>query len=361
MDDPRAALALSRPPPIQASVADLRRMAIDQGRGPNPLPSSDPTGAVVSAAPIRGYLAPSLGPQEILNLSEDLLLIRTDWRGIPSDYLHQHRWEYDNRGWLYLHFRLDGCSEEITPDGISRSFDGECFLLSASTQPRPLGREVLGDSWRTVGIACRPQFVKRDLPVAADGLPAELRRFQAGDADIDFFFAGQLTFDMKSAVTSLLHPVVQGPMRPVYLQAKVVELMCLALDGLRHPEQQMPQGLRLTRRDVECLQSVRKMLQNCHNLPSLAEIARRVGLNRRKLAIGFKHVYGLTIGAFHRERRLSIARELLERGTITIGRAAALAGYNDAGSFSKAFRAQFGCLPSELPHPAEIALRESRK
>jgi AraC-like DNA-binding protein len=234
-------------------------------------------------------------------------------------------------------------------------------LLSASTQPRPLGREILGDSWRSVGIACRPQFVKRDLLVAADGLPAELRRFQSGDTDVDFFFAGPLTLDMKSAVTTLMHPAVQGPMRPVYLQAKVVELMCLALDRLRRPEQKMPQGLRLSRRDLECLQSVHKMLQHCHMLPSLAQIARRVGLNRRKLAVGFKHVYGLTIGAFYRERRLSIARELLDRGTVSIGRAAGLAGYNDAGSFSKAFRAQFGFLPSELPHPVEIAPRESRK
>lgn len=311
--------------------------------------------------PANGHNNPQarFGTQEILNLSEDLLLVRTDWRDLSSDFLSRNRWEYDHRGWLYLHCRLDGVSEECTPDGQQHSFDGECFLLSASSFPRPFARDVLGDSWRTVGIACRPSFVMRDIPIAGSGLPEELRRFQAGDADVDFFFTGRFTSEMKAAVTTLLYPSVQGTFRPLYLQAKVVELMCLALDRLHRPEPVDNPSLPLTHRDVMCLQAARQMLRDCDNLPPLGELARRVGLNRRKLAIGFKQVFGVTVGTYHRERRLDFAREQLERGGVSIGRAAALAGYADAGSFSKAFRTRYGCLPSELKSSCVAGFRRN--
>src|SRR5262249_53908832 len=237
---------------------------------------------------------------EILNLSEELLLIRTDWRNLCSEYLQQNRFDYDNRGWLYLHCRLDGISEECTPDGQRHSFDGECFLLSASAQPRPFARDVLGDTWRTVGIACRPGFVMRDVPIAGCSLPHELRRFQAGDTDADFFYAGRLTSEMKAAVTTLLYPSVHGNVRPLYLQAKVVELLCLALDRLQQPASDDNPTLRLSRRDIVCLHAAQRVLRDCIKAPSLGELARQVGLNRRKLAIGFKQVFGMTVGSYHR-------------------------------------------------------------
>lgn len=350
---------MSTPPPshpprrepaarFRASIADLQRVASNEAKGL--LTVYQPDGAISYVEKDTADAAPqrSFGTQEILNLGEDLLLIRTDWRCISEDFRSANRWSFDNRGWLYLHFRLEGDSEEETPDGVRRHVDGECFLLSASMRPRPFARDLLGDSWRTVGIGCRPSFLMRDVPVAGDTLPRELQRFQSGDADVDFFYSGRLTGDMKSAVTTLLRPSVQGAMRPLYMQAKVVELVCLALDRVQDPERPAVQPLRLTRRDVACLHEVRMLLAASHVAPSLDALARRVGLNRRKLALGFKQVHGVTIGAWHRERRLAEAHEMLERGGVSIGCAAGIAGYSDAGSFSKAFRARYGCLPSDL-------------
>ena len=329
-------------------MADLRLMAANEAKGLLPVYRADGAFEYADRDTVLPTPRSQFGSQEILNFGDDLLLIRTDWRNITEEFKSSSRWSYDNRGWMYFHFRLEGESEEVTPDGIRRHLDGECFLLSASMRPRPFARDLLGNSWRTVGIGCRPSFLTRDVPVAGHTLPLELQRFQSGDADVDFFYTGRLTGDMKSAVTTLLHPSVHGVMRPLYLQAKVVELMCLALDRVQTPEEATVQSLRLTRRDVACLQDVQRLLATSHVAPSLDELARRVGLNRRKLALGFKQIYGVTIGAWHRDRRLAEARELLERGGISIGCAAGLAGYSDAGSFSKAFRARYGCLPSDL-------------
>jgi AraC-like DNA-binding protein len=79
---------------------------------------------------------------------------------------------------------------------------------------------------------------------------------------------------------------------------------------------------------------------------TLEMVARQVGINRTKLALGFKQVFGVTVGEYLREHRLDLAREALEQQTRSVGEVAAMAGYCDAGSFTKAFRARYGSLPS---------------
>lgn len=300
----------------------------------------------------------STGGQEVLNFPDDLLVVRTNFHTIDS--AQRQRWELEMQGWFYLHFRLDGQSDEVSPNGICGSYDGECFLLSAS-QLRPCARTLRGDSWRSVGILCRPSFALANIPTHGSCLPMALQRVFAGDPAADFWCTGRLTSDMRAAVSALLLPPVFGNIRRTYLHAKVVELLCLTVEQLRRAEP-IPEGaLRLTERDAQCLEEARKILMHCSSIPSLERLARRVGINRSKLAIGFKQLFGLTVGQFHRERRLELARELLQHHAVGIGNIAAAAGYADAGSFSKAFRAHFGLLPSELRSKSLDDCADARK
>ena len=83
-----------------------------------------------------------------------------------------------------------------------------------------------------------------------------------------------------------------------------------------------------------------------HTLQSLAS---RHGLNRSKLARGFRQVYGTTVfDVLHRER-LKMACRLLEDSKLQIGEVARAVGYKDATSFSRSFRRHYGVAPSEAP------------
>ena len=287
------------------------------------------------------------GSQKIQNLAEDLMLARSDWHGIPEN-AHSQRWALDFRGWLFLHFRLEGLSRETRPNGETTTLGGQSFLLSAS-QGGPSGtREILGNSWRSVGIACRPSFVSNELKISNEKLPAELRRFQEGDPEIEFWYAGEMTRDMTAVAKALLNPTVHKSVRPIYLRAKAVELVCLALDRLRQPEPPAETAIRLSRHDISCMHFARQILDSSRKPPTLEELARRVGVNRNKLAVGFKHVFGVTVGAYHRDLRLDRAFEMLKDADVTIGCVADEAGYLDAGSFTKAFKVRFGILPSDV-------------
>lgn len=330
---------------IAVSIGDLQGVAAAQGRGLLQIAS---TGVPVrwSGSSASGIVDLTCrGMQELLNLSDDLLLVRSDFRGEASPGTS---WDIDTRGWLYMHFRLDGLTEDATPDGTCRTIGGGSFFVSASSRQRSFVREVLADVWRVVTVAFRPSFAMRDLQIPGGDLPAELRRFQAGDADVDFWYAGQLTSEMKSAAGALLQPSIQSPMRPIYLRAKVVELVCLAVENLQQPESAVDSPLKLTQRDMRALEEARRILDQCVEVLSLEQLARHVGLNRRKLALGFKHLFGITAGDYQREVRLELARRALEGPVSSVGYAAAVAGYSDVGSFGKAFRARYGVLPSEL-------------
>ena len=287
------------------------------------------------------------GQQKIVNLAEDLMLARSEFHDIPEEAQSQ-KWSLDFQGWLFLHFRLEGVSREIRPDGQVTTLGGQSFLLSAAQGGPGNTREVLGDSWRTVGIACKPSFIQRELRLVHDDLPEDLQRFQDGDPEIELWYAGDLTPEMSAVANALLHPSVHKSVRPIYLRAKAVELVCLAIDRLRQPEQVVSSSVKLNKYDISCLHFAKQILDESRKPPKLDELARRVGVNRNKLAVGFKHVFGMTVGGYHRELRLQRAYSQLQDSDMTVGRIADEAGYRDAGSFSKAFKQRYGILPSDF-------------
>ena len=82
--------------------------------------------------------------------------------------------------------------------------------------------------------------------------------------------------------------------------------------------------------------------------PSIAELARRVGLNECYLKRHFRQRTGLGIAAFVRQQRMACALALLESGPCAVQDVARHVGYQSLGHFARAFRAAHGCLPSDV-------------
>ena len=300
-----------------------------------------------AAAPCLNGVSTPWGSQELITLSDDLMLVRSDIQSTQLCGERDASFDIDIRGWLYLHFRLDGISIDRFPDGATRTVAGGSFLVGASSRPTAFTRQVMSDAWQAVTIAFRPSDTFQSLPVTDYMLPSELRRFRAGDPDVEFLYASPFTADMRSAAGALLRPLVSGGMRPVYLRAKGVELVCLAVEQVGRPAPQVEAPLRLSHRDVRALEEAKHLVDRGHADCSLEQLARRVGINRRKLSLGFKILFGETVGDYRRDVRLDVARRMLEDRTASVTYAATVAGYSDVGSFGKAFKAKFGWLPSQ--------------
>jgi len=81
----------------------------------------------------------------------------------------------------------------------------------------------------------------------------------------------------------------------MYLEAKTLEVVALELELILTSRQTSEQSLKLQRDDIDRIHYAKEILiQRLNNPPSLMELARLVGLNERKLKIGFREVFKTT-------------------------------------------------------------------
>ena len=80
---------------------------------------------------------------------------------------------------------------------------------------------------------------------------------------------------------------------------------------------------------------------------TVAELAARLGVSVRTLDRRFRQASGASPRAFWQQRRVRLAKELLEKTNLTIGEIAYRVGYQDAGYFSRLFERELSVPPSE--------------
>lgn len=98
-------------------------------------------------------------------------------------------------------------------------------------------------------------------------------------------------------------------------------------------------------RDHLFYQALSVLEENLISPPNLADLAHRVGTNERKLTEIFRHTVGMTVFDFVTQRRLEVARQLLQESDLQIRQIADRIGYLNPGDFTRAFRRQYGITP----------------
>jgi AraC-like DNA-binding protein len=84
-----------------------------------------------------------------------------------------------------------------------------------------------------------------------------------------------------------------------------------------------------------------------HERLTLSRIGRAVGLNRTKLALGFKTAFAQTVAEALRDSRLTWAAEQISADKRPIAQIGHEAGYPNPASFSRAFARRFGVPPRQ--------------
>ncbi len=92
---------------------------------------------------------------------------------------------------------------------------------------------------------------------------------------------------------------------------------------------------------------IRLIDQNLANLPSLPDMARKVGTHDKRLSTLFREHMGTTVFAYVREVRLRKSQELLSDSEMNVQDIADLVGFSNAGNFTTAFRQRWGMTPSQ--------------
>lgn len=147
---------------------------------------------------------------------------------------------------------------------------------------------------------------------------------------------------------NLVYCEMSGRTKVAYIDAHTWIILCRIVSLLQRTAAE-PRSAHVSREEVarRAIHAAAQIyVREVTTAPSVAEVAKRVGLNRNKLSAGFLTIYGMTPAAFSRTQKLEWAKARLGQGA-AISVVAAEVGYEPA-AFSRAFRKQFGHLPSEL-------------
>lgn len=118
-------------------------------------------------------------------------------------------------------------------------------------------------------------------------------------------------------------------------------------DGLKKDDD-ATKGL-LTRIEVKLINDAATHIKTeLHDLGTIEEIARMVGLNVNKLQDGFKRLYKLTVNSYIHKTRLDLAIYLLTNSDHNMSEIVEKIGLNSKSYFSKIFKESYGLSPSEF-------------
>mgnify|MGYP001793631466 CR=1 FL=1 len=195
-------------------------------------------------------------------------------------------------------------------------------------------------------LEMQPQILQSFVANSEKSFPKNLQHVVKSTGEARYFRHSATQPMMTTVLQQIAHCPYQGTIKRMYLEGKVIELMALVLDH----EITLQQG-ELTKESLRPEQMERVhyakeiLLKDMNNPPSLAALARQVGLNDRLLKSGFRQAFGTTVFGLLRSHRLEIAKQLLREQDTSVAEVAHLIGYSNSTTLGRAFKQKFGIHP----------------
>ena len=250
--------------------------------------------------------------------------------------------------WLKVSFGLDS-------GGMTQSFEQEATFQHTAGRievylhpPNVVKVEGVDDGrWGSaVSLYVTRDFLRPHVEATLDQLPASIVRFLKGPSRELILETVPMTGAAMRAVVDVISTRYLGKLRHTYVKAKAYELLCEVIWLLTHESELSDSDLRLSWRDKRQLDKAREIIQgDCVNAPPIAALSRQLGLNQRKLKMGFKQLFGTPIFQYTQNLRLEKALQLLHTGEYSVREIADAVGYSYAKNFTTAFKKRYGMSP----------------
>ncbi|ABR49927.1 helix-turn-helix- domain containing protein, AraC type [Alkaliphilus metalliredigens QYMF] len=164
-----------------------------------------------------------------------------------------------------------------------------------------------------------------------------------------YFYKRKFSSTIKVILNDMIHCGYKGYVKKIYLEGKVLELIAVFMDEIIFENGRLHSSISLSASDINALHKARRILdENIVTPPTIGKLARLICLNEYKLKTGFKEFFGMPIHAYVIDKRLEMARFLMENKKLRVTETAILIGYSDASHFAEKFRRKYGVNPSEF-------------
>lgn len=207
-------------------------------------------------------------------------------------------------------------------------------------------RTVERDQVFATGATYRYALIDIDPSFVRDEIGIDLCQLCPLDEDGVWFVVRRSTATERALASQILASPV-GREHSLTRIAKALDMAGAILGGLQSPGSVRAQG-RLSALEMERIQEARSLLlRSLVNPPDQAALAAAIGLNPRRMGVGFRALFGTTPYALLQEERLKDAYKRLAAGAATVSEVAYAVGYSPA-HLATVFSRRFGIPPSTL-------------
>jgi AraC-like DNA-binding protein len=261
---------------------------------------------------------------------------------------------------LILSFKLRG-NNKLTVEGLGDMSMSEGSLwVNYSKHPLCLAEDcVANQKYLLIMLLCDPEvLLQPPFEQIAEDLPDCVQRVLAGEELVAEKFP--MNMDLIQALGILLNSETADSYNRPFIQAKTIELMCLALRNVSQQESVRGKAY-ISEREQAALDKVCRLLQeNWQDPPVHDELVKVAGMGRSQLTKYFKLIYGSSITDYVLNIRMQRAQQLLTEGKLNVTQVALEVGYEHSNNFVSAFKRRFGITPkafqtSSLIHKASSA------
>ncbi len=281
-----------------------------------------------------------MGSQEVIAIENDFTLIR--FQNDSDEVYHVER--EIKQGLIQFHFGIKGKAKFIFNSGnyALNLKDEKALLLYNPQKELPLHLEIAPSSW-VISVVISIKKFHALFSSEADYIPF----LSEENKDKKYYTESDISPSMAIVLSQLFHYNLNPSIKSLYYKGKGYELLSLYFNRSEDPDaEQCPFLI-----DEENVLKIRKakeiILANLAEPPGLQELADQIGLNLKKLKMGFKQIYGDTVYGFLFDYKMDYARRLLDSGSYNVNEVGLKIGYSTGSHFIAAFKKKFGTTPKK--------------
>ncbi|WP_294820879.1 AraC family transcriptional regulator [uncultured Flavobacterium sp.] len=245
---------------------------------------------------------------------------------------------------IQFHFGLKGRAKFIFNQGrYALDLREELSLFLFNPQKElPVHLEVVPHSW-VVSVLISIKKFHGFFSEQAEHIPF----LSPDNMDKKYYKDEKINPAMSVVLSQLFHFNLHPSIKKLYFKGKVYELLSLYFNRAEDANTESCPFLV----DEENVMKIRKakdiVIANMAEPPGLQELADQVGINLKRLKMGFRQIYGDTVYSFLFDYKMDYARKLLDSGSYNVNEVGLKIGYSTASHFISAFRKKFGTTPKK--------------
>ena len=247
-------------------------------------------------------------------------------------------------GLIQFHFGLKGKAKFSFNQG-SYNLDlneEQCLLFYNPQKELPLNVEVAPKSW-LISVLISIKKFHGLFTTDAEHIPF----LSQENKDKKYYNESDISPSMAIVLNQMFHYNLNPSIKNLYYKGKGYELLSLFFNRNEDPNaEQCPFLI-----DEDNVMKIRKakeiIIANMAEPPGLQELADEIGLNLKKLKMGFKQIYGDTVYGFLFDYKMNIARKLLDSGSYNVNEVGLKIGYSTGSHFIAAFKKKFATTPKK--------------